>query len=49
MKLRPSDETWDKLDLLLNYEEKNITYFNRSILGLSFFVLVLFGILLCSN
>lgn len=49
MKLRPTDETWDKLDLLLNYEEKNITYINRSILGLSFFVLVLFGILLCSN
>ena len=49
MKLRPSDETWDKLDVLLNYEEKNITYINRSILGLSFFVLVLFGILLCCN
>lgn len=49
MKLRPSDETWDKLYILLNYEEKNITYINRSILGLSFFVLVLFGILLCSN
>jgi hypothetical protein len=48
MKLRPSDETWDRLDALLNYEEKDIAFINRCILGLSFFVLVLFGILLCS-
>ena len=49
MKLRPSDETWDRLDVMLNYNEKKIAYVNRAILGLSFFVLVLFGILLCSN
>ena len=49
MKLRPTDETWNKLDAMLNYEEKDIAYINRSILGLSFFVLVLFEILFCSN
>ena len=48
MKLRPSDETWDRLDSLLNCEEEDISFINRCILVLSFLVLVLFGILLCS-
>ena len=47
MKLRPSDETWDRLDALFNCEEKDIAFINRCILGLCFFVLVVFGILFC--
>lgn len=46
MKLRPTDETWNKLDAMLNYEEKDIAYINRSILGLSFFVLYLLDLII---
>ena len=31
MKIRPSEDVWDRLDLLLNREEKSIVDFNRVI------------------
>jgi hypothetical protein len=48
MKLRPSEEVWDKLDELLNQEEKNngTIGFNRLIVAFGFMVLIYFGILL---
>lgn len=48
MKLRPSEEVWDKLDELLNQEEKNnngTIGFNRLIVAFGFMVLIYFGIL----
>lgn len=48
MKLRPSEEVWDKLDELLNQEEKNSETigFNRLIVAFGFMVLIYFGVLL---
>lgn len=49
MKFRPSAATWDNLNSIFNSDEKNTAHINRIIVALTFFVLVLFGIILCSN
>nr|WP_315165122.1 hypothetical protein [uncultured Flavobacterium sp.] len=49
MKIRPSEDVWDRLDHLLNYEEKVRVDFNRTVVLLAFFFLVFLGIYIFMN
>jgi hypothetical protein len=49
MKIRPSEDIWDRLDYLLNYEEKTRVDFNRTVVLLAFFFLVFLGIYIFMN
>lgn len=49
MKIRPSEDVWDRLDVMLNREEKSIVDFNRIILLFTFFFLLLLGIYVFMN
>jgi hypothetical protein len=40
MKLRPSEEHWDRLDAMFNCEENRVIDLNKIIMVFSFFILI---------
>jgi hypothetical protein len=49
MKIRPSEDVWDRLDHFLSYEEKLRVDFNRIIVLFAFFFLIFLGVYIFMN